>query len=111
MTTTPCIARSFHGYTNFAICFRRHCPRPLLRDLDETLAAWPQKRKQFHDIEADLQCLDAAAWAYLKAEVAPLLITKHRTRGLQPLFDKLNQAKAWRPPPPGLLPGSLAAPY
>ncbi len=75
-------------------------PTPLpqaayFHDLDETLVAWPQKRKQFQDIEGDLQCLDAAAWAYLKTEVAPLLISKHRTRGWQPLFDKLNQAKAF----------------
>lgn len=75
-------------------------PNPLpekayFRDLNETLAAWPQKRKQFQDIERDLQGLDVAAWAYLKAQVAPLLTAKHESRGWQPLFDKLNQAKAF----------------
>jgi hypothetical protein len=70
-------------------------PKAYFRDLDKTLAAWPQKRKQFQDIEGDLQGLDVAAWTYLKAQVAPLLTAKHETRGWQPLFDKLNQAKAF----------------
>jgi hypothetical protein len=68
-------------------------PKAYFRDLNETLAAWPQKRKQFQDIEGDLQGLDVAAWTCLKAQVAPLLTAKHETRGWQPLFDKLNQAK------------------
>jgi hypothetical protein len=70
-------------------------PGAYFRDLDKTLAKWPQKREQFRHIEGDLQGLDAAAWAYLKAEVAPLLAAKHKMRGWQPLFDKLNQAKAF----------------
>lgn len=65
------------------------------RDLDRTLSEWPQKLKQYRDIEADLQSLDDAAWSYLKGELAPLLTTKHETRGWQQLFDKLNQAKAY----------------
>jgi hypothetical protein len=65
------------------------------RDLDRTLGEWPQKRMQFREIEGDLQGLDGAAWAYLKAELAPLLTAKHETRGWHALFDKLNQAKAF----------------
>ncbi len=70
-------------------------PDAYFRDLDSTLATIPQKLKQFLDIESDLQGLDAAAWAYLKAELVPLLTAKHETRGWQQLFDKLNQAKAY----------------
>jgi hypothetical protein len=42
-----------------------------------------------------LQGLDPIAWEYLKKDVAPLLQNKHPTRGWQPLFDKLNHAKAY----------------
>ncbi len=70
--------------------------RAYFQDLDNTLTEWPQKLKQFRDIEADLQSLDDVAWSYLKGELAPLPITKHETRGWQQLFDKLNQAKAYR---------------
>ncbi|WP_332685421.1 hypothetical protein [Bosea sp. (in: a-proteobacteria)] len=65
------------------------------RDLDRSLNEWPQKLKQYRDIQADLQSLDDAGWRYLKGELAPLLIAKHKTRGWQQLFDKLNQAKAY----------------
>jgi hypothetical protein len=64
-------------------------------NLDKSLAEWPQKRKQFRDIESDLQGLDWEAWAYLKTAVAPLLTVKHVTRGWHQLFDILNQAKAF----------------
>ena len=70
-------------------------PNTYFRDLDNTLAAWPQKLKQFRDIESDLQGLDATAWTYLKAELTPLLTAKDETRGWQQLVDKLNQAKAY----------------
>lgn len=75
-------------------------PNPLptgayFRDLDSTLATIPQKLKQFRDFESELQGLDAAAWTYLKAELMPLLTAKHKRRGWQQLFDKLNQAKAY----------------
>jgi hypothetical protein len=83
-------------------------PGAYFRDFDKNLTESPHdgvmtlvnciarvRRKQFRDIESDLQGLDAAAWTYLKAEVAPLLTAKHETRGWQPLFDKLNQVKAF----------------
>jgi hypothetical protein len=70
-------------------------PGAYFRELDRTLAEIPQKLKQYRDIEQDLQGLDAAAWAFLKSELKPLLMAKDRKRGWQPLFDKLNQAKAY----------------
>lgn len=39
--------------------------------------------------------LDPSAWAFLKSEVVPLLLVRDVIRGWQPLFDKLNQAKAY----------------
>lgn len=65
------------------------------RNFDKSLEENPIKKKHFVDIERDLAGLDSAAWAYLKAELEPLLELKHRTRGWQALFDKLNQAKAY----------------
>jgi hypothetical protein len=52
-------------------------------------------RKVFCDVEAQLQGLDASAWNFLKQELAPLLATKDPQRGWEPLFNKLNQAKAY----------------
>ena len=71
-------------------------PDAFFYDCDRTLAESPQKRKQFWDIESDLQSLDPEAWAFLKKELTPLLKAKHPTRGWQQLFDKLNQARAYR---------------
>jgi hypothetical protein len=65
------------------------------RNLDQSLAGIPQKLKQYRDIEVDLHELDPAAWAFLKCELAPLLTNKDVLRGWQPIFDKLNQAKAY----------------
>jgi hypothetical protein len=73
-------------------------PRPAgayFRDLDRTLADIPQKLKQFRDIEQDLQGLDPEAWAFLKSELRPLLTGMDPQRGWQPVFDRLNQAKAY----------------
>jgi hypothetical protein len=70
-------------------------PGPYFRNFEQSLSEIRQKLKQFRDVEADLQGLDAEAWAFLKSEVAPLLKAKHPTRGWQFLFDKLNQAKAY----------------
>ncbi len=73
-------------------------PRPpgaYFRDFDSSLAEYPQKRKQFGDIERDLQGLDSAAWAYLKAEAVSRLMARDVKRGWQALFDILNQAKAY----------------
>src|ERR1700692_87162 len=63
-------------------------PRPpdaYFRDFDRSLGEYPQKRKQFRDIESDLQGLDSAAWAYLKTEAASLLVAKDAKRGWQML--------------------------
>jgi hypothetical protein len=53
------------------------------------------KRRQFLDIEQDLQGLDRNSWEYLKQDVTPLLQIKHPTRGWQAVFDRLNHAKAY----------------
>src|SRR5260370_40502379 len=58
-------------------------PEAYFRDFDQSLADYPQKRKHFRDIESDLQELDAAAWAFLKADVASLLTAKDTKRGWQ----------------------------
>jgi hypothetical protein len=65
------------------------------RNLDESLTENPRKLKQYRDIENDLQGLDPDAWTFLKAELRPLISTMDAERGWQPLFDKLNQAKAY----------------
>jgi hypothetical protein len=70
-------------------------PSAYFRDFEKTLDEWPAKRKQFCDIEKDLQGLDDESWRFLKKEVAPLLIAKDSKRGWQPLFDILNHAKAF----------------
>jgi hypothetical protein len=70
-------------------------PQAYFRDLDRSLAAIPQKLNLYRDIEKDLRGLDPVAWTFLKAEVAPLICGRHPTRGWQPIFDMLNQAKAY----------------
>jgi hypothetical protein len=73
-------------------------PRPpdaFFRDFDRSLAEVPQKKKQFRDIENELQGLESAAWTQLKAEAASLLTAKDGKRGWQALFNILNQAKAY----------------
>lgn len=65
------------------------------RNFEQTLNEWPQKKRQFTDLERELQGLDVAAWQHLKNDVAPLLERRHPTRGWQFLFDKLNHAKAY----------------
>ena len=65
------------------------------RNLDESLAKDPRKLKQYRDIEYDLRGLDPDAWTFLKSELRPLISTMDAERGWQPLFDKLNQAKAY----------------
>ncbi len=70
-------------------------PNAYFQDFDNSIATEPVKLKHFNDIESDLQGLDPDAWDCLKHEVAPLFEKKHRTRGWQAAFDKLNQAKAY----------------
>jgi hypothetical protein len=53
------------------------------------------KRKHFVHIEAELAGLDLASWNHLKKKVGPLFEQRHRNRGWQPAFDKLNEAKAY----------------
>jgi hypothetical protein len=60
--------------------------------LDETSMRLPQKRKFLRDLEAELQGLDPSAWAALKVKLMP---KKHKTRVLEPLYDLLNEAKAY----------------
>jgi hypothetical protein len=65
------------------------------QNLDKSLSEIPQKLWQYRELEKDLYGLDPDAWAFLRSEVKPLLATKDERRGWQPLFDKLNQAKAY----------------
>lgn len=65
------------------------------QNLDRSLSEIPQKLRQYRDLEQDLAGLDSAAWTFLKSEVTPLLLVKDEKRGWQPLFDKLNQVKAY----------------
>lgn len=64
-------------------------------NFDASLTELPIKKARFIEIEGELQGLDAEAWAYLKAELSPLLRAKHPMRGWSQLFDKLNQATAY----------------
>jgi hypothetical protein len=70
-------------------------PNAYFQNFEKSLSEIPQKLKQFRDIERDLQGLDVNAWIFLKGEITPLLVTRNSKRGWQPLFDKLNQAKAF----------------
>ena len=70
-------------------------PGAYLRNLDELLAEIPQKLRQFRHLERDLQGLDTAAWNFLKSELEPLLTAQDAKRGWQPVWDRLNQAKAY----------------
>ncbi|MGB9366215.1 MAG: PIN domain-containing protein [Xanthobacteraceae bacterium] len=73
-------------------------PRPpdaYFRDFRNSLIQSPQKKKQFLDIERDLQRLDLASWEVLKSEAKLLLTARDAVRGWQALFDILNHAKAY----------------
>jgi hypothetical protein len=65
------------------------------QNLDKSLSDSPQKLRQYRELERDLAGLDPVAWSFLKSEVKPLLQVRHEKRGWQPLFDRLNQAKAY----------------
>jgi hypothetical protein len=60
--------------------------------LDHTIDEYPQKRKFLQNIDVELQVLDAAAWAALKAKLTPLP-ERDKKRGLQALYDVLNEAE------------------
>jgi hypothetical protein len=70
-------------------------PKAYFQNLDKSLAEIPQKLRQFRELERDLRGLDTAAWSFLNSELVPLLQARDARRGWQPLFDKLNQAKAY----------------
>jgi hypothetical protein len=70
-------------------------PEAYFSDFDKKLQESPVRLKHFRDIEAELQGLDASAWSYLKAQLAPLLAFRSEKRGWQALFDKLNEAKGY----------------
>jgi hypothetical protein len=67
----------------------------LFQHFEQTIKEWPPKRRQFRDIEQDLQRLDPQSWDYLKQGVTQLLQIKHPTRGWRAVFDRLNHAKAY----------------
>jgi len=62
---------------------------------DAALEADPGRRQILADYEVDLACLDETAWAALKASAAKRLI-RIKGRAWHPLFDVLNEAKAYR---------------
>ena len=70
-------------------------PEAYFQNLDRSLGDIPQKLRQFRDWERELEGLDRRAWGFLKGELAPLLTARDPRRGWQPLFDKLNQARAY----------------
>ncbi len=70
-------------------------PDTFFQNFDQTINEWPPKRRQFLDLEHELQGLDPELWDYLKKDVTPLLQIRDHIRGWQALFDKLNHAKAY----------------
>src|ERR1700730_672928 len=56
---------------------------------------YDQKKQFFQDIGKDLRGLSPCAWSHLKGELVKTLEIGNKYRGWQPLFDKLNQAKAY----------------
>jgi hypothetical protein len=70
-------------------------PDAFFQNFEQTINQWPRKRRQFLDLEHELQGLDLKSWAYLKGQVTPLLQIRDYIRGWQQLFDKLNHAKAY----------------
>jgi len=70
-------------------------PDAYFQNFEQTVNEWPPKRKQFLDLEHELQGLDPESWDYLKTDVTPLLQKRDPIRGWQALFDKLNHAKAY----------------
>jgi hypothetical protein len=62
--------------------------------LDQTIDDFPPKGKVLRDIEAELKGLDLDAWNALKAKLIPLP-KRDKARGLQPLYDILNEAKGY----------------
>lgn len=73
----------------------RASPDAYFQKFEQTLNEWPPKKRQFTDLECELQGLDLPAWQHLKKDIAPLLQRRHPTRGWQPLFDKLNHVNAY----------------
>jgi hypothetical protein len=68
--------------------------RAALPALDDTLML-PGKRELFERIEADLQRLDDTAWTALKARFTPWPKKARPGRNIEPLYDALNEAKAY----------------
>jgi hypothetical protein len=62
--------------------------------INDTKFEDPIKKRYFRRIEDDLRGLDADAWDALKGAAAQRLLPT-KDRGWQPLFDTLNEAKAY----------------
>lgn len=71
-----------------------HPVRAALPAMDETLMQ-PGKRHYYEPIEAALQALDAPGWAEFKARMTPWP-KSHPKRGLEPLLNALNEARAFK---------------
>jgi hypothetical protein len=76
-----------------AISVRVNSPEAFFQ-LNDTKFSDPLKLRYFRRIEDDLRGLDADAWDALKSAAARRLI-RTKDRGWQPLFDTLNEAKAY----------------
>jgi len=69
-------------------------PESYPRNFDRSVAANALNRKLLAHYERDLRTLDPEAWRALKAAAIKRLIRKKR-KGWEPLFDILNEAKAY----------------
>jgi hypothetical protein len=76
-----------------AISIRLNSPFAYFQ-VDDSKFTDPHKRNYFLNIERDLRGLDQIAWTALKAVAAERLL-RTKDRGWQPLFDTLNEAKAY----------------
>jgi hypothetical protein len=70
-------------------------PDAYLGRLGDASEEHPLALKHLRDWEKELQGLDDAAWSHLKGKIRPLIVGRLPGRGWQPLFDKLNEAKAY----------------
>jgi len=70
-------------------------PDSFFYKFDRSLEADPEKRKTLDDVEADLSCLDEAAWNVLRSQAAKYLLRNPKS-GWEPLFNTFNEAKGYR---------------
>ena len=72
-------------------------PGAYFRDFDHLLESSEHVRHLYARREEVLQVLDADAWKALKVEAGPqVMSSRPEYRGWQALFDRLNEANAYR---------------